>query len=485
MTKGSTLGFRLMASSSVMLLLVLALGGHSLWVCSDMGRELDKAVSSIARRQILGGQMSTAASDMIALERGVAFSTVLQESGKVVAFQQQFRQAEGRMEEHLIAFRSLLSAGEKEGELAAVEKEFRFLKNAHSDFIRMLESQQMDAALKSFDTVLLPHLNSMAAAAKQLVEVEGNQLAALREQAARVSWQSQLLTILMVLLSAGCGAVVVFVVRASTSKLRLITTQMSACAQQVAGASGQITSASQQLADGASRQAGSLEETSASSQEMSSMTQRNAENSRRATELMHEVDNRIGEANQNLGQMVTSMKDINASSEKIARIIKVIDEISFQTNILALNAAVEAARAGEAGMGFAVVADEVRNLAQRCAQAARDTAGLIEDSIQTSNDGAKRLDLLAKAIVSITESASKVKELVEEVNQSSQEQARGIDHIASSLTGIEQVTQQAAASAEQSASASLNMSAQADTMNKVVSQLVALVGRDENPHAVA
>ena len=139
------------------------------------------------------------------------------------------------------------------------------------------------------------------------------------------------------------------------------------------------------------------------------------------------------------------MGDIKASSDKVAKIIKVIDEIAFQTNILALNAAVEAARAGEAGMGFAVVADEVRNLAQRCAQAAKDTAALIEESIVKSNDGKTKVDQVAVAIRAITEESAKVKTLVDEVSLGSQEQTRGIEQVAKALTQMEQVTQQSAA----------------------------------------
>ena len=143
----------------------------------------------------------------------------------------------------------------------------------------------------------------------------------------------------------------------------------------------------------------------------------------------------------------------HASSDKISKIIKTIDEIAFQTNILALNAAVEAARAGEAGMGFAVVADEVRNLAQRCAQAAKDTAGLIEESIAKSNDGKPKLDQVAKAIAAITEDSGKVKTLVDEVSLGSQEQARGLEQISKAIAQMEQVTQKTAASAEERSAA--------------------------------
>jgi methyl-accepting chemotaxis protein/methyl-accepting chemotaxis protein-1 (serine sensor receptor) len=163
----------------------------------------------------------------------------------------------------------------------------------------------------------------------------------------------------------------------------------------------------------------------------------------------------------------------------VAKIIKVIDEIAFQTNILALNAAVEAARAGEAGMGFAVVADEVRNLAQRCAQAAKDTAALIEESIVKSNDGKTKVDQVAVAIRAITEDSAKVKTLVDEVSLGSQEQTRGIEQVAKALTQMEQVTQQSAANAEESAAAAEELTAQASTLMEVVHQLSSMVGGGE------
>ncbi len=165
------------------------------------------------------------------------------------------------------------------------------------------------------------------------------------------------------------------------------------------------------------------------------------------------------------------MDQIGASSGKISKIIKVIDEIAFQTNILALNAAVEAARAGEAGMGFAVVAEEVRNLAQRSAQAARDTASLIEESILKSTEGSRKLEEVASSIVGITESAGKVKTLVDEVEASSREQAQGIDQISKAVAQMDQVTQKTAANAEESASASEELNAQSQALMAVVKQL--------------
>lgn len=206
------------------------------------------------------------------------------------------------------------------------------------------------------------------------------------------------------------------------------------------------------------------------------MARRNSENSHTAADLVKASDQRFADANRSLQEMVLAMGEINTSSDKISKIIKVIDEIAFQTNILALNAAVEAARAGEAGMGFAVVADEVRNLAQRCAQAARDTAVLIEESIAKSNDGKTKVDHVAKAIHTITEQSTQIKTLVDEVHLGSQEQSRGIEQIGRAIVQMEQVTQKAAASAEESASAAEELNAQSSSLKDIVSRLNVMVG---------
>jgi methyl-accepting chemotaxis protein/methyl-accepting chemotaxis protein-1 (serine sensor receptor) len=257
-------------------------------------------------------------------------------------------------------------------------------------------------------------------------------------------------------------------------------------AEQVASAAMQVSAASQSLAQGTSEQAASLEETSSSSEEINAMTQKNAENSKAAAALVVQSGLGFQEANLKLELLVVAMGEINAQSDRISKIIKVIDEIAFQTNILALNAAVEAARAGEAGMGFAVVADEVRNLAQRCAQAAKDTSALIEESIAKSLDGKEKVNQVVVVIAAVSEQASRVKTLVDEVHLGSQEQARGTEQIAKAISQMEQVTQKNAASAEESASASEELSGQAETMKADVTQLQALVGgggRDAAPEA--
>jgi myosin heavy subunit len=290
-----------------------------------------------------------------------------------------------------------------------------------------------------------------------------------------LSWTRQAVIWGLLLSIGAAGAMSWFIVRGTNRVLTDAVTELTESSHQVTSASGQVASSSQALSQGATEQAASLEETSASMEEMAAMTRHNAENTQQAAALMGEVDTQVKGSNGALGDMVASMASIRESSAKVAKIIKTIDEIAFQTNILALNAAVEAARAGEAGMGFAVVADEVRSLAQRSAQAARDTASLIEESSSRAQQGGVKVEQVAASITAITASVGKVKGLVEEVSVASRQQAQGIDQVTQAIAQMEKVTQSTAATAEESAAASEELSAQAETAMTVVARLRALV----------
>jgi methyl-accepting chemotaxis protein len=270
----------------------------------------------------------------------------------------------------------------------------------------------------------------------------------------------------------------VYVVRGIVSTLRDLTATLSEGAGQVTSAASQVAMSAQNLSQGATEQAASLEETSASMEEMTAMTRQNATHSHEAATLMAEVDRKVSQSNQALEAMVASMTNIQDSSTKVSKIIKAIDEIAFQTNILALNAAVEAARAGDAGMGFAVVADEVRNLAQRSAQAARDTACLIDESSTSAAQGAVKVEQVAVAIAEVTTTVGQVKALVEGISDASRQQAQGIDQVTQAVSQMERVTQTTAATAEESAGASEELNAQAEaTMETVCAMAVLVDGR--------
>jgi methyl-accepting chemotaxis protein len=271
-----------------------------------------------------------------------------------------------------------------------------------------------------------------------------------------------------------------FLTRSITRPIIRIIAGLTDGSREVSAAASQVSSAAQSLAEGSSEQAASIEESSSSLEEMSSMIKRNADNAHQANIMMESTQSVVNEADGSMQQLTQSMGEISQASEKTSKIIKTIDEIAFQTNLLALNAAVEAARAGEAGAGFAVVADEVRSLAMRAAEAAKNTADLIEGTVKKVKDGTSLLARTNEAFTKVSDSAGKVADLVSEIAAASTEQAKGISQINTAVTELDKLTQQNAANAEESASAAEEMNAQAETMLGIVGELVAMVGGGNN-----
>ena len=272
------------------------------------------------------------------------------------------------------------------------------------------------------------------------------------------------------------GAVLAFFIARSIIKaLDKIIVALSEGGEQVSSAAGQVSNASQELAEGASEQAASIEETSSSLEEMASMTRQNAESAEQADTLAGQTKMAADDGSLKMEQMLQAIQDVRDSADETSKIIKTIDEIAFQTNLLALNAAVEAARAGEAGQGFAVVADEVRSLAQRAADAAKSTADLIEGSKTNSEKSVGIVEDVAESFKEITSRAREVNDLVSEITAASQEQNEGLQQINTAINQVDQVTQRVAANAEESASASEEMNAQADMLLDTVFELQRVV----------
>ncbi|HEY2013251.1 MAG TPA: methyl-accepting chemotaxis protein [Bryobacteraceae bacterium] len=471
-----SLGRKLLSSFGAMIALIFVLSGAALMVIGDLNQDLEHAANVTARKQYLAGQVHAAAFDMTSLERGSVLAVMLGDKAHSEAYQQQFQKPQAELQAAIADLHKLSENQEAESLLQAIDQQAALVGQAHDELRRTMANQQMDVALNIFAQKVQPRLEEIGRAASTLVEQQNQGLAAASAASAARSARGRNLTIGLMLVALGVGMVVLWIVRKANGSLRAMAAGMAESADHVANAASQVSQSSQSLAQGASQQAASLEETSASTEEIASITRKNADRALQVADLMHESERGATEVNQTLDRMVEKMKEIDQSSNKIARIIKLIDEIAFQTNILALNAAVEAARAGEAGLGFAVVADEVRNLAQRCAQAAKDTAGLIEESIVTSHDGNERLDRMAGAVRAMTQNSTRVKSLVDEVNVGSQEQTRGMEQISRSIVQMEQVTQNTAAGAQQSASSGAELMGNASNLRTLVKEMREMVG---------
>ncbi len=339
---------------------------------------------------------------------------------------------------------------------------------------RQTTPAEMDRLLR---TELIPLYQAYIGAIDALIARKSADAdAARRAVEATVSTSSRLILLLVVGALAG-GLLVAWLISTRIRRtLSEVAASLGAGSNEVAAAATQVTSASQTLASGASEQAASLEETSASLEEISSMTKRNAESAASATTLANQTRTAAETGAGDVQAMNSAMDAIKASSDNIAKIIKTIDEIAFQTNILALNAAVEAARAGEAGAGFAVVADEVRALAQRSAQAARETAERIEDSIAKSETGVTISAKVACSLGEIVAKAREVDTLIAGIAAASKEQSQGISEVLKAVTVMDKLTQGNAASAEESAAAAEELNAQAHVMDQAVVELTDLVG---------
>ncbi len=332
---------------------------------------------------------------------------------------------------------------------------------------------------------------------EKYTEEFGGALAALRnaliahtaeEQQQTVAAMSSSSNLLLVVLVAGLalGAGVAFLLtRAITAPIARASATLRGSAEETTGAAAQVSTASQNLAEGSSEQAAALEETSASLEEISSMARHSADSAAKAKDLAAATRNAAEAGASEMAEMKRAMDGIKESSANIAKIVKSIDEIAFQTNILALNAAVEAARAGEAGAGFAVVAEEVRNLAQRSAQAARDTTERIEDSITRSEAGVRISERVADSFSQIVGKARNVDELVGEIATASREQTQGIGQVTTAVAQMDKITQANAANAEESASAAEELNAQAEMLREAVIGLDTFIGLDTAPRETA
>jgi len=291
------------------------------------------------------------------------------------------------------------------------------------------------------------------------------ELQAVNASNSRQAWLGAALFLMAILIAA---ASLFLMEKQVSAPLRDLARRLADGASTLAQSAGRVSASSQSLFQDCSQQVASLQETAASSEQIRSMAESSTHNCSSTAELVSMSQTKFAVTNRSLGELTLAMDEINASSTRISKVIKLIDEIAFQTNILALNASVEAARAGSAGLGFAVVAEEVRHLSQRCAQAASDSAAMIEESIAKCEGGKTKLDDVTAAIRAVTDESSKVKDLVDEINTGSAEQTNGIGQIVHAISEMKKITQASTANAESGAAVAGELNTESEALNEIV-----------------
>ncbi len=470
-----TVGKRFLIAFSLTFLLIGALMTLYVLQTRQSDQQLERVLHTFNRKLAIGDAVELATTEMQGAQRGLVLVYAMKDGASAEQFVELYERSGNRLD-GLVAELEPLAASEAE------QAALKTVRDARQEWAPgFAEMAELSAAGKIKDAYELRNKNklvsaAMHTAAKALVEEQKNSLALVESESARNYTLSLWLTAVAGVASIAIAALVLWIIRRVNTDLRATVHVLSDGADQIAAVAGQVSESSQTLARGASQQAASIEETSASTEQINSMARRNTENSRATAVMVGETDVRFGHTNRTLDEMVLAMQGISTASEKISKIIREIDQIAFQTNILALNAAVEAARAGDAGMGFAVVADEVRNLAQRSAQAARDTSLLIEDSIGKAQAGSAKVDEATQAIRAIIKDSARMKQLVDEISTGSQEQSRGLQLVSGAIQQMERVTQSTAATAEQTAASAAELSEQSDAVKHAVQNLTELVG---------
>jgi len=472
--KSWTISHRIILGFGAMLLIVIALGSFAIW----RGQTLRQAVTLLGDNSLpsvltLRG-CAGATRDNIFTSLRYADAESAEERK---ALEERIAANRQQIDESFKTYETLISDSEDRRLFEEVKRTrlaFASVRNRFLDLVREGKLEEQKKMLKDF---LIPAYEESVKAIDANIEYN-EKLASDVSKTSKEAAQASIRLISTVLgLSLVAASLLTWrIVRSTNRLLRDIATNLDQGATQTASAARQVSAASQNLSSGASEQAASVEETSASLEEISSMIRSTADNAEKAKALAGEAHAVAQAGSRTMVEMTQAMAAIDTSSAEVAKIVKNIDEIAFQTNILALNAAVEAARAGEAGAGFAVVADEVRSLAQRSAAAAKETADKIEAAIASSRNGSVSCTKVGESLTQIANKVSSTDSLVGEIATAAREQAQGIEQINTAITQMDQVTQSNSASAEESASAAEELDAQAASLKDMVGKLRDLVG---------
>jgi methyl-accepting chemotaxis protein len=467
---------KMLASSGILAVVALVGAISSAWMINTLNTSVDHAVNGTAKTMDALSKFVRPLDSLRTLSRGAVVYTFLQKQDIVQQQIDKIMAGESETRAALAQVQGLLKTPEERTAFEQVQEILDKWLTITNQTMDLCRAGKPEEAANNSQKSLREFAAVFDKAQTDLLEVERRDLEASAARSATLHAWSQWLAVLSVALTLAAGTTAIVLIRRVGGQLHQAVASIAAGAESVHAAASQIASASQSLAGAASQQAAAIEETSASTEEIAAVSGRNSKHSSEASSLVSEVGASLRDGNRSVGAMVASMDEIGASNNKVSKIIHVIDGIAFQTNILALNAAVEAARAGEAGLGFAVVADEVRTLAQRSAQAAKDTTTLIEESLSKSKSGRDCVEQVATVFRQISTKSEKLDSLIGEVRAGNQQQSAGMAQIARAVSQMSQGTQTAAASAEESAAASSEMTAQAGTLREISARLKATVG---------
>jgi methyl-accepting chemotaxis protein len=468
---GARLGF----GFGVLILFIVIIGGAGYWGAYKVSATTMSALKTDAK---IAEHSARARANVLGLRRFEKDMLInFDNADKVSSYYQSWKKEHEHLLARIVDLEKVITLPQDKELIENMKKEMKAYNTCMSEVVAMIREGKItstkdgDAAVKK-DPIRALEKEVQAFAAEGNKRLSGIE-AILKSDVKTVSW----MLVVFGATAAVLGLCFSFILtRSITGPLFRVIAGLTEGSSQVAAASSEVSSASQSLAEGASEQSASIEETSSSLEEMSSMTKRNADNATEAKALMLKTRKIVANVNEHMTNMALSIKEVTATTEETAKIIKTIDEIAFQTNLLALNASVEAARAGEAGAGFAVVADEVRNLAMRAAEAAKNTSGMIENTIKVVKKSNELTILTQDAFKENVEVAGSVGALVDEIAMASQEQSDGIKQINAAVSEMNKVIQNNAANAEESASAAEELSAQSQQMKRYVNDLEAVAG---------
>jgi methyl-accepting chemotaxis protein len=467
-----TISHRIVAGFLIIVLITLALGAFALWRMRGLERNIaDLANHTLPRVLTLREAANQSRDNLIAMLQIEPGS-----SEQNTQLEQKLAAGKARRDELFKTYEGMISDDKDRQLFDEVKRAANAMRASRTRALELLKANKVEESEKLQQEAVIPDYEKYVKA----IDDEVSYIASRATRSADAAKRSALLSVrligaslALVLLLASLLAWLI--IRSTNRTLSNITHNLDQGALQTASAARQVSAASQTLASGASEQASSVEETSTSLEEMSSMIRATAENAEKAKGLASEARSVAENGSRTMSEMTRAMSAIDDSSAEVAKIVKNIDEIAFQTNILALNAAVEAARAGEAGAGFAVVADEVRSLAQRSAAAAKETADKIDMAITNSRKGSECTARVEESLAQIAERVNSTDSLVAEIATAAREQAQGIEQINTAIAQLDKISQSNSASAEESASAAEELDAQAQTLKDQVTKLRQLV----------